>query len=138
MAIRSFSELRRILDFEDRFEYLSIGAEVGCQTFGSRRVLNQQFYHSSEWRRARRDVIARDLGCDLGIEDRPISGRQSIYIHHMNPLTEEDILEGTPNLLDPEFLISVSHRTHNAIHFGDRSQLLRMPVERRPGDTRLW
>lgn len=133
---RSYSELRRLSTFEERYAYLRIGGNVGVETFGFDRFLNQQFYASREWKTARRDTIARDLGCDLGISDRVIYDR--IYIHHMNPMRAVDLTEFNPDVLDPEFLICVTHRTHNAIHYGDDSLLLRLPPERRPGDTNLW
>lgn len=134
--IRTYSEMRREYSFEDRFEYLSLRGQVGESTFGFDRWINQQFYRSAEWKRVRNQVIARDLGLDLGCEgyeifDPPI-------IHHMNPMTPDQIEVGDPRVLDLEFLITTSHRTHNAIHYGDKS-LLRQPfVERRPGDTKLW
>lgn len=134
--IRRYSELRRIDSFEDRFKYLALHGVVGRSTFGVDRYINQEFYTSREWRIARRDVIARDFGCDLGIEGFEI--HEGLYIHHMNPMTVEDIEHGNPDILDPEFLITVSHRTHNAIHYGDERLLPRQMVERRPGDTKLW
>jgi len=136
MNFRTYSELSQIPDLEGRFEYLSLGAEVGASTFGYDRWMNQQFYVSTEWRRIRKYVIARDLGMDLGADDFPVRG--AIYVHHMNPLAVQDIEDSTENLLDPEFLISCSLRTHNAVHYGDKSQLPRVFVERRPGDTREW
>jgi hypothetical protein len=136
MRIRSYSELRRLKTLEDRFNYLALAGRVGRSTFGFDRWMNQLFYTSSEWRHIRSDVIARDLGCDLGVEDHDIYQRP--YIHHMNPLTLEDIRNGGPDLLDPEYLITTTHRTHNAIHYGDARLLPRPHVERRPGDTKLW
>jgi len=109
---------------------------VGQATFGFDRYLNQQFYTSRQWRQIRNHVIARDLGRDLGIDGYEIHSR--IYIHHMNPMTVADITSGDPRILDPEFLISVTHRTHNAIHYGDEGLLPKPPVQRRPGDTMLW
>lgn len=120
----------------ERYEYLRLGAMVGETTFDDMRWVNQRFYHSSEWRRMRSFVIARDLGMDLGTPDLPVRGAP--IIHHMNPLSLEDIEEGTDNLLDPEFLITTSLRSHNAIHFGDERQLPRQFVARTPGDTKLW
>lgn len=133
---RSYQELRRLRTFEERYDYLQLFGEVGRSTFGFDRYLNQQFYRSAQWKHVRHEVIARDEGMDLGIEgyeifDRPI-------IHHMVPMTVRDIDEGNPQILDPDFLITVSHKTHNAIHYGDRSLLPTLLVERRPGDTRLW
>lgn len=123
--------------FEDRYDYLQLGGQVGESTFGVDRWINQKFYHSREWRLVRDHVIVRDMGFDLGAEDMPVRGRP--LIHHINPLQVSDIVEATENMLEPEFLITTSHRTHNAIHYGDRSQLPRQTiVERRPGDTTLW
>lgn len=134
--IRKYSELRRLETLEERYEYLVLGGVVGLETFGFDRYLNQQFYTSSQWRNVRQHVISRDIGRDLGIEGFEIHDR--IYIHHMNPMTVDDIVKGRPEILDPEFLISVTHKTHNAIHYGDRSQLPQPFVERAPGDTMLW
>lgn len=135
MMIRTYTELSQLPTLEDRFDYLMIGGTVAHETFGSDRWLNQSFYHSVEWRAARSIVIARDLGMDLGVFDNPIRGLPSV--HHMNPITLQDIDEGSDNLFDPEGLISASHRTHNAIHYGNRSHLPRGFTERRPGDTKL-
>lgn len=134
--IRRYSELRRLETLEDRFNYLALHGQVGRETFGFDRYLNQGFYTSREWRHARTAVILRDMGCDLGIEGFEIHDR--IYVHHMNPLAVKDIVEGDPSMLDPEFLIVVTHTTHNAIHYGNKDLLPRPPVERRPGDTKLW
>ena len=136
MRKRTYSELIEFNSLEDRFEYLRIGGKVGFATFGFERWMNQGFYTSAEWRRVRHVVIARDLGMDLGVEGWPVHDR--IIIHHMNPMDKEDLKRGDPEILDPEFLISVSHKTHNAIHYGDRSLLPQPFVERRPGDTRSW
>lgn len=135
--MRTYSELRRLGGIEERFEYLRLDAGVGDTTFDDMRWVNQQFYHSAEWRRMRNHIIARDLGNDLGTPDLPIRDRYPL-IHHMNPITLEDIEEGTPNLLDPEFLICTGLRTHNAIHFGDARQLPQPHVERMPGDHIEW
>ena len=134
--IKSYTELRRLKTFEQRFKYLMLRGVVGDQTFGFDRWINQQFYTSSQWKRARRDVIARDLGCDLGIEGHDIYDK--VFVHHMNPMTFEQIDEGDASILDPEFLITVRHDTHNAIHYGDENLLPKPMVERRPGDTKLW
>lgn len=134
--MRTYSELAQIDNFEDRFEYLKLGGEVGATTFGFDRYVNQQFYRSREWRLMRQKIIARDIGCDLGIEGYEIYDR--IYIHHMNPMTVDDLTHGNEDILDPEYLISTTHRTHNAIHYGDASLLRKDLVERRPGDTKLW
>jgi hypothetical protein len=135
-VIRSYSELRRIDSFEERFEYLSLKRGVGEATFGFDRYLNQMFYRSTEWKQVRNRVIVRDLGCDLGIPGYDIHDR--ILIHHMNPMTPDMVIHSDDNLLNPEYLITTSHRTHNAIHYGDKSQLPRPLVERRSGDTLLW
>ena len=134
--IRTYSELSRIPTFMDRYEYLRLGGEVGKETFGFDRYLNQQFYHSEEWRSIRNYIITRDLGCDLGLEGFAIHGR--IYIHHMNPITVRDIRDYTEYLIDPEYLICTTHETHNAIHYGDSSLLIAEPVERTPYDTCPW
>lgn len=134
--IRTYSDLRRLETFEDRYNYLRLGGIVGHSTFGFDRYLNQIFYRSPQWKSVREKVIIRDSGCDLGIWDREIFDR--IIIHHMNPLSVEDFEKFKEEILDPEFLICVTHNTHLAIHFGDESQLLRLPPERRPGDTLLW
>lgn len=136
MRVRTYSELMRYDTLEERFRYLSLGGQVGVATFGFDRYMNQMFYSSSEWKRMRNVVIARDNGCDLGVDGWEIHDR--IYIHHMNPMTPDDLKHGNDDILDPEFLISVTHRTHNAIHYGDERQLPRLFVERRPGDTKLW
>lgn len=134
--IRMYSELRRYESFEDRFQYLVLRGSVGRATFGFDRYINQQFYTSREWRQLRKYVIARDLGCDLGVEGFEIHG--DLLVHHMNPITAEDIIHGDPDILNPEFLITTTQRTHNAIHFGDETQLPRRLSARAPGDTRLW
>lgn len=133
---RSYSELSRIQSFEDRFRYLSLRGSVGAATFGFDRHINQQFYRSSEWKHIRNDVIVRDEGCDLGVPGFEIYDR--IYIHHMNPMTVDDIVHGDDSILDPEYLICVTHQTHNAIHYGTERQLRRQHVDRRSGDTLLW
>lgn len=136
MKIRSYSELRRFDTFEDRYDYLQLRGEVGRSTFGFDRYLNQKFYTSREWKQVRNQVIARDEGLDLGIDGYEIYDR--IIIHHMNPMTVDDIQHGDDDILNPEFLITTTHDTHNAIHYGDRN-LLRQPlVERHWGDTKLW
>lgn len=136
MRKRCYSELRQIDSFEERFNYLKLVGEVGNPTFGYDRYFNQHFYHSSEWRRARNGIILRDNGCDLGIPDREIKGR--IYIHHINPITKEDVEEFDSCLFDPENLICVTFDTHNAIHFGDERTLPKVPITRAPGDTCPW
>jgi hypothetical protein len=136
MRLRSYSELRRLEGFEERFRYLSLGGSVGSSTFGFDRYLNQGFYRSTEWRQIRQHVIARDYGCDLGVDGYEIFDR--LLIHHMNPISAEDIKHGNDDIFDPEFLITTTHRTHNAIHYGDERLLARPFVERRRGDTKLW
>ena len=136
MSIRTYSELITLLTFEERFRYLQLGGKVGEDTFGHDRYLNQMFYTSDEWRRIRRDVIVRDNGCDLGIQDREIHGL--IIIHHMNPITIEDIINRSEFLLNPEYLISTVKNTHDAIHFSDERILIADPIERRPNDTCPW
>jgi len=134
--IRMYSELIHLSTLEDRFRYLALRGVVGETTFGFDRYMNQMFYTSREWKQIRRHVILRDNGCDLGIDDWVI--HKGLYIHHMNPMTVKDIVNGDSSILDPEFLITASHGTHNAIHYGDERLLPRTLVERRPGDTKLW
>ena len=136
MSIRTYSELITLPTFEERFKYLQLGGKVGEDTFGHDRYLNQMFYTSDEWRRIRRDVIVRDNGCDLGIQDREIHGL--IIIHHMNPITIEDIINRSEFLLNPEYLISTVKNTHDAIHFSDERILITDLIERRPNDTCPW
>lgn len=133
---RTYSELKKIKTFNDRYLYLKLNGSVGSETFGADRYLNQSFYRSQEWKRIRDLVIIRDNGCDLGIPGYEI--RDKIYIHHMNPVTIDSILEKEDWILNPEFLISTSFNTHNAIHFGDESLLPKTPIERKPRDTILW
>jgi len=135
--MRTYSELVKIDDLVGRYEYLREFGQVGVETFGFDRWLNQQFYTSREWRHVRTHVIARDLGCDLGIEGREI-WRNAPTIHHMNPIKVRDLTGHNPDILDPDYLITVSLQTHNAIHFGTADQLERPLVARRAGDTRLW
>lgn len=134
--LRCYSELIKLPTYEERYRYLRLKGFVGKDTFGYDRYLNQNFYRSVEWRRIRDEVIIRDNGCDLGIEDRIIHGR--ILIHHMNPITEIDIIHSTDALLNPEFLICVTHTTHNAIHYGDEDLLIPNPIVRTPYDTCPW
>lgn len=136
MRIRTYTELIRIEDFIERYEYLRLRGEVGVATFGWERWLNQELYKSSKWRRVRDKVIIRDMGCDLAHPDFQIGDR--IIIHHMNPLTPEDIEDDVDEIYEPEFLICTSHMTHNAIHYGDQKLLPQLPVERFPGDTCPW
>lgn len=134
---RAYSELIKLETFEERFKYLKLDGRVGKETFGWDRIFNQSFYHSPEWKALRRKVITRDLGCDLGCEDREIFDK--IIVHHINPMTMEQLEEGGEELFDLENFICCSHMTHEAIHYGDISLLPRTEfVERRPGDTKLW
>ena len=134
--IKCYSELMLLPAFQARYKYLRLNGEVGKETFGFDRYMNQFFYRSPEWRRVRDFVITRDEGCDLGIPGREIFGR--IVIHHMNPIRPEDIRNRSDLLLDPEYLITTIHDTHLAIHYGDEHLLLQEPVERRPNDTCPW
>lgn len=136
MSIRTYSELITLPTFEERYRYLRLGGRVGEDTFGFDRYLNQIFYRSEEWRAIRDEVIIRDGGCDLGIEDREIFGK--ILVHHMNPIRQEDILRRSKFLLDPEYLICTVKNTHDAIHYGDESLLILPPVERTKYDTCPW
>lgn len=135
-TIKTYSELIALPTFEERYRYLRLKGTVGEDTFGFDRYLNQKFYRSAEWRRIRDQVIIRDNGCDLGIEDRMIRGK--VLIHHMNPITDYDIRYLTDALLNPEYLICVSHSTHNAIHYGDEDLLITTPVIRTKNDTCPW
>lgn len=134
--IRSYSELRRLSTFMERYNYLVLKGSVGIQTFGYDRWLNQGFYHSREWRSVRNQVIVRDNGCDLGIPGYEIHA--GLLIHHMNPMDVQDIIHGEDQIVDSEYLITTSHATHNAIHYGDVSSLPKPHVPRRAGDTNLW
>ena len=134
--IRTYSELIQLPTFEERFDYLRLDGVVGKDTFGFDRYLNQQFYRSSEWKRIRNQVIVRDNGCDLGIDGFEIHGR--ILIHHMNPISIEDLQHVSDLLMNPEYLICVSHRTHNAIHYGDERLIVTAPIERSQNDTCPW
>lgn len=133
---RTYTEMVKYDAFLDRFNYLKLGGSVGQETFGYDRHLNQRFYKSREWRNIRHFVIARDLGCDLSMPGYHIYGPP--LIHHMNPITEQDIVHGNQDILDPEFLVCVTHDTHNAIHYGSEDMLYLPPPERTPGDTILW
>lgn len=136
MSIRTYSELIKIPTFTERFEYLRLDGIVGEETFGFDRYLNQVFYKSKEWLEARDYVIVRDFGCDLGIEGHEIFGR--ILVHHMNPIRKEDIISRSKLLINPEYLICVSKRTHDAIHYGDGSLLISEPIERTKNDMCPW
>lgn len=135
--IRTYSELCTLPTFEERYDYLKLNTSVGIDTFGFDRYLNQSFYKSTEWKRVRDKVIVRDLGRDLGIEGREING--TIYIHHMNPITVDDISNSTDFLLNPEYLVCVSLNTHNAIHYGNKDTLRKIEfAERTKNDTCPW
>lgn len=135
--MRSYSELIKLPTFEERFDYLRLDGEIGEETFGFDRYMNQSFYRCGEWKRVRDKVIVRDNGCDLGISDRQLY--DNIIIHHMNPVTREDLINKSHLLMDPEYLICVSKNTHNAIHYGDESLLVSTKIiERRPNDTCPW
>lgn len=136
MSIRTYSELITLPTFAERFEYLKLSGSVGVETFGFDRYLNQTLYLSREWKRFRRDIIIRDNGCDLAHEDYEIHGR--IIIHHIDPLTQNDILRRDPKIFDPENVVCVTHNTHNAIHYGDISLLITEPIERTQHDTCPW
>lgn len=136
MIIRAYSELITLPTFEDRYRYLQLNGAVGKDTFGFDRYINQQFYRSKEWQRIRDEVIIRDNACDLGMEGYEIHGR--IYVHHMNPIMVRDIQSNSDYLMNPEFLICTTHRTHNAIHYGDENLLARAPIERTKNDTCPW
>lgn len=137
--IRTYTELMQLPDFISRYEYLRLGGKVGEDTFGFDRWLNQDFYTSKEWRKFRREIISRDLGCDLACKDRPFLQGETVIIHHMNLIDKNDIINHTEFLMDPEYVIATSSNTHNAIHYGDRS-LLKVfePTIRRANDTCPW
>jgi hypothetical protein len=134
--IRSYRDLRRLNTLEERFAYLSLKGVIGDSTFGFDRWMNQEFYRSKQWRNLRHHILIRDNGCDLGIEGYEIHERP--VIHHMNPMTTEDLIRGSEHIVESDYLITTSHRTHNAIHYGDASLLPQPIVERRRGDTKLW
>lgn len=137
MSIKTYSELIRLPTFEERYNYLRLTGQVGRETFGFDRYLNQLFYQRSQkWKRVRDHVIIRDNGCDLAMEGHEIYER--IIVHHMNPITIEDLERESEFLLDPEFLICTIHNTHNAIHYSDSSLLLHIPVVRARNDTCPW
>lgn len=138
MNIRTYSELITIPTFEERYRYLRLGGKIGEATFGFDRYLYENFLRSDEWKSLRDYVIIRDNGCDLAMEDREIRGNTRIIIHHMNPVTKEDILKRTKYLLDPEYMICTLKNTHDAIHYGDESILYKAPIERTKNDTCPW
>lgn len=134
--LRKYSELRRLKSFQERYEYLRLAGIVGESTFGFDRYLNQLLYTSDKWKRVRNQIIIRDNGCDLGVEGYDL--KDKIIVHHMNPLTIKDVENVSDDIFNPEYLICVSQRTHNAIHYGDASLLPHLPVERKPNDTCPW
>lgn len=134
--IRTYKELSRLQTFEERFNYLKLSGSIGTETFGFDRYINQMFYRSKEWKSIRNHVIVRDNGCDLGIEGREI--QKGIIVHHINPIKIDDIVSVTEFLMNPDYLICTSLKTHNAIHYGDSNLLDKDPIIRRPGDTKLW
>lgn len=136
MKIKTYSELIALPTFEDRFEYLQLKGIVGQETFGFDRYLNQILYNSKEWKHLRNEIIVRDNGCDLALEGFEIHGR--ILIHHINPITIDDVIKRREMVFDPENLICVTHNTHNAIHYGDKSLLITGPIKRRANDTCPW
>lgn len=133
---RLYSELIQLPTFEERFEYLKLDGSVGMETFGYDRYLNQALYKSKEWRRFRREIILRDNGCDLAFQDRPLFDH--IILHHLNALTDKDILMRSPKIFDPENIVCTCLRTHNAIHYGDASLISINFEERKPNDTCPW
>ena len=136
MIIRTYQELIKFKTFKERYRYLKLDGKVGEETFGFDRYLNQKFYRSAEWKRIRDYVILRDNACDLGIEDREIDNR--IIIHHMNPLTKYDVINQTEFLLNPDYMICTTKRTHDAIHYGDEDILFGEFIERSKNDTCPW
>ena len=134
--IRTYSELITLPTFEERYRYLRLDGTVGVDTFGFDRIFNQRFYTSPEWRRVRDVVITRDNGCDLGVRGYEIGGK--IIIHHMNPISLDDLDYHSDILLNPEYLITTIHETHNAIHYGDEALLITAPIERSRNDTCPW
>ena len=136
MIIKTYSELITIPTFIERFEYLKIGGAVGAATFGHDRYLNQILYNSEEWKRFRREIIIRDNACDLACEDYEIF--KYVIVHHINPITVEDVINRNPMIFDPENVVCTSLRTHNAIHYGDKDLLITEPIIRTPNDTCPW
>ena len=134
--IRTYSEMITLKTYEERFDYLKIGGQVGLETFGYDRYLNQILYNTKQWKKFRREIIIRDNACDLACEGYEINYR--ILVHHINPITVEDIINRNPMIFDPENAITTTHRTHNAIHYGDKNLLILQPVERTPNDTCPW
>lgn len=135
-VIRTYTQLSKIPEFLDRFEYLRLAGRVGQETFGFDRYLNQQLYASARWKAVRDQVIIRDGACDLGVPGYDLGA--GIYVHHMNPISAKDILQNHHFVYDPEFLVCTSFNTHNAIHYGNEHGLDTLPIERAPGDTKPW
>lgn len=135
--VRTYTELSKLKTFKERFEYLRLDGQVGKETFGFDRIFNQNFYRSVEWKRVRDQVIIRDCGCDLGVLGHEIYG-QRILIHHMNPISLEDLERRSEILMNPEYLITTIHNTHQAIHYGDEDLLIKLPRERTKNDTCPW
>ena len=135
-TIRTYSEMKKLSSFEERFEYLKLSGKVGAETFGFERYLNQNFYRSKMWKELRNRIIIRDDGNDLAMDGYQIGGK--ILIHHLNPITKKDIEDMSEYMLDPEFLVCCSHNTHNALHYGDADLLPQLPVERKPNDQCPW
>ena len=133
---RTYSEMITLKTYEERFDYLKIGGQVGRETFGYDRYLNQILYNTKQWKKFRREIIIRDNACDLACEGYEINYR--ILVHHINPITVEDIINRNPMIFDPENAITTTHRTHNAIHYGDKNLLVLQPMERTPNDTCPW
>ena len=136
MSISTYSELITIPTFEERFEYLQLKGSVGKDTFGYDRYLNQVLYRSPEWKRLRNQIIIRDGGCDLACDGYDIYDK--VLIHHLNPITVEDVLARSRKVFDPDNLVCVSHSTHNAIHYGDVDLLITGPIIRTKNDTCPW
>jgi hypothetical protein len=134
--VRTYSELRRLKTLEERYHYLELRGILGAKTFGFDRWVNQRFYKSQEWRSIRSFVVTRDNGCDLGVPGYEI--HSGLLVHHMNPISLDDLEQGEDWIIDPNFLITTSLQTHNAIHYGNESLLPRGPIERKVGDTTLW
>ena len=137
-TLRTYTDLCKLETFKERYNYLRLGGRVGEETFGFDRYINQMLYSSEEWKQTRRAVIIRDCGCDLGIEDREIPDGVTILVHHMNPISKDDILNNIQYVLDPEYLISTMKNTHDAIHYGDEELLYQDLITRTEGDTCLW
>ena len=134
---KCYSDLIKFKTFEERFKYLEMGGHIGIESFGYDRYLNQAFYKSPDWRKLRNQIILRDGGMDLGVDGYPLNGR--VIIHHINPISVDDVLEFNPDIFNPEYLISCSHQTHNALHYGNEDYLNRFKIiERRPNDTIPW